>query len=247
MKCSTATLPVLLPLLLALHLPQALAQSACSSDGAPAPQALYERFLSADCSDCWSEAGYVPGSSAMVLDWIVPGRTGDQAPLSAAARSDALTRLESVGRQPPATIDIHIAAVAQRLPGRLRVAFGPAVNDYVGTSVSYIGALPRSVKDTPEEWTVWLALVEQIPAGAEGTPIARNLVRNLHQQRWDIRNQLSKKELINLPRSTRWVERRPMQMASSTDPTRLALIGWMQDANGQVVAAARAECPAAKP
>ena len=35
MKFSTATPPLLLPLLLALHLPLAIAQNACSSDGAP--------------------------------------------------------------------------------------------------------------------------------------------------------------------------------------------------------------------
>ena len=241
MKLSTATLPALLPLLLALHLPLALAQNACSSDGAPAPQALYERFISADCADCWSNPSFAPGTSAAVLDWITPGRAGDDAPLSAAARTDALTRLGAIGRQAPMATDVHIAPVAQRLPGRLRVSFGPAVNDYVGTSASYLGALPGGASDG---WTLWLALVEQIPAGVEGTPVRRNLVRNLFQRTWSMREQLSKKELVNLPRSTRWIERRAMYMAPGTHPERLALIGWMEDSKGQLVATAQAECSA---
>ncbi len=240
MKFSPATVPLLLPLLMALHLPLAIAQNACSSDGAPAPHALYERFLSADCADCWSSATFSPGASAAVLDWIAPASSGDEAPLSAAARNDALTRLRAIGRHPPAGADVRVAELAQRLPGRLRISFGPAVNDYVGTAASYLGPLPAGAG----EWTVWLALVQQIPAGAEGTPVARNLVRNLFQRKWDKRDVLSKKELFNLPTGTRWIERRPMQIAPGTNPDRLALIGWMEDANGAVVATARAQCAA---
>lgn len=246
MKCSTAALP----LLLALQMPFAMAQSVCNSDGAPAPQALYERFLSADCASCWSESAFVPGASAAVLDWIAPGRAGDDAPLSAAARTDALTRLESIGRPVPATTDLHIAAVAERLPGHLRIGFGPAMSDYVGTSVSYLGALHTNAAGgagNPGEWSVWLALVEQIPAGVEGTQVPRNLVRNLLQLNWSKREQLSKKETARLPKNTRWIERRPMQLPTGTDPERLALIGWMQNAQGEVVATARADCAARKP
>ncbi|MGP1628996.1 MAG: hypothetical protein ACTS5V_03585 [Giesbergeria sp.] len=243
MKYSSAALP----LLLVLHLPLAFAQNACNSDGAPAPQALYERFISADCADCWSNATFAPGASAAVLDWIAPGREGDEAPLSAAARTDALTRLEALGRKPPAATDVNVATLAQRLPGRLRVSFGPAVSDYVGTSVSYLGALPTSASDTTGEWTVWLALVEQIPAGEQGTPVRRNLVRNLYSRTWGMREVLLKKELTNLPSTTRWIERRSMEIAPSTNPDRLAVVGWMEDGSGQVVATAQTECPSAKP
>ncbi len=243
MKFSPATVPLLLPLLMALHLPLAIAQNACSSDGAPAPHALYERFLSADCADCWSSASFAPGTSAAVLDWIVPGRAGDDAPLSAAASTEALSRLQAMGRLPPAATDVHVAAVAQRLPGRLRVSFGPAVGGYVGTTISYLGALPH---DAAGEWTLSVALVEQIPEGVEGTPVSRNLVRNLFQRKWNVRDQLLKSELRNLPRDTRWIERRSMQLTPSTDPNRLALIGWMEDPNGQVVATTRAQCAATR-
>ena len=240
MTCYTAALA----LLLALHLPLALAQNACSSDGTPAPQALYERFLNADCADCWTDTTFAPGQNAVVLDWIAPGSTGDEAPLSAAARTEALSRLAAIERSLPDTTDVHVDTVMQRLPGRLRVSFGPAVSDYVGITVSYRGNLPT---ESTREWTVSLALVEQIPAGTEGTPVRRNLVRNLFQSKWDMRDQLSKENLLNLPRNTRWMERRAMQITPDADPARLALIGWMEDASGQVVATARAECGGAKP
>lgn len=239
MKFSTAALS----LLLALHLPLAFAQSACSSDGAPAPQALYERFLSADCAECWSDKAFMPTASTAVLDWIAPGKLDDDAPLSAAARTDTLTRLQALHRPPPAGTDVHVSQVVQRLPGRLRISFGPAVNDYVGVDASYLG--PRL--SGAEEWTLWLALVEQIPAAAEGTSVPRNLVKNLFQHKWNVRNQLSKRELFNLPQNTRWMERRAMQMALGTDPARLALIGWLENAQGQVVATASAQCIPGKP
>ena len=123
------------------------------------------------------------------------------------------------------------------------MSFGPAVGGYVGTTVSYLGALPP---DAAGEWTLSVALVEQIPQGVEGTSVSRNLVRNLFQRKWDMRDQLLKNELRNLSRATRWIERRSMQLAPSTDPNRLALIGWMEDSNGQVVATAMAQCAAAK-
>jgi hypothetical protein len=38
----------------------AMAQSACSSDGQAAPTGLMERFISADCADCWASAPIAP-------------------------------------------------------------------------------------------------------------------------------------------------------------------------------------------
>ncbi len=235
MKPSTAALA----LLLCAHLPTTWAQGTCSSDGAPAPRALYERFLPADCADCWGEPGFAPGPGAAVLDWIAPAATGDEAALSAAARTESLTRLQALERPVPATTDVHVAPMGARLPGRLRLALGPAVNDYVGASLSYHGALPRGARGP---WTVWLVLVEQVPAGAEGTRVPRNLVRNMLQRSWTLEEQLSKNEQFNLPRDTRWSERPTLQLPAGAQPERLALIGWMEDAAGQVVATAQASC-----
>ncbi len=140
MKISATQYSPLLALLLALHLPTLYAQSGCSSDGAKAPQALFERFILADCADCWADAATpAPGPTAAVLDWIVPSAAGDDAALSAAARRDSIERLESLQRALPSQTDVAVPTRATTLPGQLRVAFGPAVNDYVGTVVSYAG------------------------------------------------------------------------------------------------------------
>ena len=71
----------LAPALLASAPLLALAQSTCNSDGQPQPRVLYERFISADCDSCWASApAHVPGASTLVVDWIVPGRLGDEPP-----------------------------------------------------------------------------------------------------------------------------------------------------------------------
>ena len=77
-------------------------QSSCASDGVPQPAALVERFISADCESCWSDAETArPGRGELALDWIVPGSRGDDAPLSAAASRDSLARLQALGRNAP--------------------------------------------------------------------------------------------------------------------------------------------------
>eukprot|EP01034_Spumella_vulgaris_P003379 gene3379-4350_t len=84
----------------------ALAQASCSSDGIPQPVAIFERFISADCEACWADPA-APAPSAtttVVLDWIVPSALGDDAPLSAAATSDAVQRLQALGRPAPASL-----------------------------------------------------------------------------------------------------------------------------------------------
>ena len=80
-----------LALLLSGHLPPALAKGTCSSDGRPAPLALYERFINADCAPCWGERGFAPGPGAAVLDWIAPAATGNivETPATLRTRPDS--------------------------------------------------------------------------------------------------------------------------------------------------------------
>ena len=65
-----------------LILPLALAANAqpssCSSDGVPAPRALLERFINADCATCWG-AKQTPdaASGTLAIDWVTPGAKGD--------------------------------------------------------------------------------------------------------------------------------------------------------------------------
>lgn len=233
-------------LLFGLQIPAVQAQAACNSDGAAPPQALVERFISADCADCWADAQTLaPGASAAVLDWIVPSAAGEQAALSSAARRDATERLAALKRAMAQATDIHIssrAPAASALPGRFRVALGPAVNDYVSALVSYQGRAPASSLLAHGGLGVWLALVEQIPAGVENTAVPRNLVRGLFHTQWQQGNQLGNGERRNLPADTRWIDRVAMQLPAGTAPQRLALIGWVQAKGDGIVGMAQAVC-----
>ena len=161
----------------------AAAQSSCSSDGQRAPAVLTERFIRADCDTCWANPNTVKVKAReLALDWIVPGAKGEDAPLSAAASQDALQRLEAIQQAAPA----DFASVRHQLPARplaLRVARGVALGGYMGTSIELKpakgGTMPK------QTLSAWLLLVEDIPAGTEGTPVARNLVRNALTLSWN--------------------------------------------------------------
>lgn len=196
--------------------------TSCSSDEQPAPVALLERFISADCESCWQDGGAPrPLAGELALDWIVPGRRGDDAPLSAAATRDALERLGALGRKSPAQLD-SVRTVRQQAAGSLRVAVGPAFNGYVGASIQSLGG-------GPGPFTGWLALVETLPAGTEGSPVERNLVRNLLRVPWPAA-------------PGRRFEARPMSIPEGADPGRLRVVGWLQDAQGRIRAISESRC-----
>lgn len=220
---------------MALNAPHALAQAHCSDDGTHPPAALFERFINADCEACWSDpATPAPGPSALVLDWMVPGTLGDEAPLSAIATRDALERLAALGRTPPARTDVHTGPVNRAPNARLQVGLGPPVNDYVGATMAFSPA--PSSEPHPQAWTFYLLLVEALPAGAEGTLVARNIVRNMLKGSWIEPQKLSKKERFT------GSELRPMRFPDGAQPERLRAVGWVQDAQGRVVAAAQSVC-----
>ena len=195
--------------------------------------AVVERFTSADCENCWSDAAARPAPPrTLVLDWIVPSPRGDEAPLSAAATRDANDRLAALHRAAPTTSHTIQTPVAKR-PYRMRVAHGLPFNGYIGASME----LPQSeVRPVPLPVTGWLVLVETIAAGTEGTPVERNLVRNSLTRTWDGRNQLSKDEQKRL-----W-ESRPMGLGATAQPERLRVVGWVEDAQGRIITAAQSRC-----
>ncbi len=223
---------LLIPLSLLIGVAGAHAQSYCASDGQPVPSALVERFISADCESCWSAPAApqrVETPGALALDWIVPGRQGEDAPLSAAASRDALARLDMVQAKPPADW-ARVDGVP--IPGdthRLRVAHGLPVVNYVGTSIEL-----QPANGGP--WTAVLLLVEHIPAGTEGTPIDRHLVRNMLVTPWD-----GTGASATAP-PPQFYESRPMSLPEGTRFRRLHAVGWVQDAQGRVAALARSEC-----
>ena len=231
---SVAQVPVLFFLLMATCLaPLARAQSYCASDGQSRPVALVERFINADCRDCWVDPATLRARPReLVLDWVLPGAQGEDAPLSAVATRDGLKRLQALGAAPPAGSSSRRTTVTVG-KGKLRVAHGLPVSGYVGASIEY-KKIPSNTAGQP--WSAWLALVETIPTGTEGTPVARHLVRNLIQPLWDRRNQLSKQEHLN------FIESRSMDIPPGMNTDRVHVIGWVQDAQGRIVAAAQSRC-----
>lgn len=223
------------PLLLLLVASVAHGQSVCSSDDQPVPTTLFERFINADCEACWRDAN-TPAAppNALVLDWIVPGSQGDEAALATAASSDAQARLVSLQQARPTNQSQQTNTVANWPGMRLRVAHGPAVNNYVGMSVSL--TLPAN---TALAWPLsgWVVLVENLPSGTEGSPLPRNLIRNALQPLWNKDTSLSNQEQMTFN------DLHAMSLPEGTHPDRLQLLGWVQDAQGRVLTAARSLCP----
>ena len=210
----------------------------------------------------------VPAASAEHRTTVGGGVTGANRsdadggkPASGGSKSDRRTRSTSAaaaaGSSPP-------------VPGLLRVAHGLPVNEYMGVTVALLpmppavaaaavpttGASPQAAGASAATagatgsadaaaagapHTVWLALLERLPAGSDSTPVARNLVRNAFQHPWMLRSVLSKDE------QNRWLESRSMALAESAQPARLAVVGWLQDAQGRVVAAAQSACAVEAP
>lgn len=214
----------LLALAVAAALPAA-GHALCTSDDVPQPAALLERFINADCASCWTERAPQAPAGTLVLDWVLPGSKGDAAPLAAAALDESQERLYALRQAWPA----RTAAVSGRREGEplpLRLAQGEAVNDYVGASIE--------LKDGGREpWRVWLLLVESLPAGTEGSPVARNLVRNVFVPDWA------------RPMSRRpgpMVETRAMQIHEGGKPERLRLVALVHDARGGIRAITQTDC-----
>lgn len=219
-------MPARLAALLCLAVPLA-SHALCTSDGVPATAAVLERFIDAGCAGCWSDpATPRPGRGTLVLDWVVPGSLGEQAPLSAVALPEAAERLQHLGRPlQPARIE----AVTTRTAGasaRVRLAQGQSFNDYVGTSIAL--EAPGS-----ERWSAWLLLVEELPAGTEGSPVARNLVRNVFRPDW------ARPGPAPVPRLA---ESRSMQIHAGARPERLRLVALLEDGRGRMRAIRRTAC-----
>jgi hypothetical protein len=203
------------------------AHALCTSDGVPPVATLVERFTSADCLACWRDrSGPAPPADALVLDWIVPGLKADGAALASAASDDAMERLDWLRRPTPTTSTLSVTSRREGSPVQLRLAHGDAFNDYVGTSME--------LEDAGDGvWLAWLMLVERIPAGAEGSPVARNVVRKVFRpEAW-----------AKVGRGAGpLAETRSMQVPPWTRADRLRLVSVLQDGRGRIRAITRTEC-----
>ena len=190
----------------------------------PAPTALLERFTPADCEACWQSASATPPAErVIVLDWIVPAADG--APMAAAALPEAAER--AVHHAPAAPLPARPAL-------RLRIADGPAWNGYVGLQLT-----ATRERKLPAGAMAYAALVERVPTGSDGTPVARQMVRA-------VVGPLTLQELA----SQRTIHHlRAVRLPETERPERLASVAWVEDASGRVIAAAQspsAECMALK-
>lgn len=148
-----------------------LAAAASAAPHCPPPSQVVERFVPADCETCWSETGPALPASTWALDWIAPSPRGPDAPLAAAALAEAGERRAALTMAASAeATQTHRWVVALRPALRLRVAGGPAWNGYLGLELTARGKPPAGA-------VAYLALVEEVPAGSEGTAMARRLVR----------------------------------------------------------------------
>jgi hypothetical protein len=212
----------------------AWAQSFCSSDGQPKPVQLLERFINADCDSCWADpATLKAAANQLAIDWVLPGSKGEDAPLSAVAARETLARLEALRQKPPAQTFTSTLPVTGLKGATLRVAHGLPLSGYLGASIE-LKPIPAAAKS--RQWTAWLALVETLPAGAENSPVERNLIRNVLRANWDGRKPLSKGE------QNRFFDARSMSIAEGANPERMRVVGWVEDEKGRVRVAAQSRC-----
>ena len=190
---------------------------------APMATALLERFIPADCAACWSGAA-APGGAPFVLDWIVPSPRGDEAALAAAAIGEATARAGAIGQ--PGTKERRTALPA--LPGLVvEVEDGPGWSGYVGLQLRVrhaAGALPAGAAG-------YLALVETLAAGEEGTPVERRLVRVLAGPLLLDGSRGVTEHLLAL------------RVPQGAKAERLGAVGWVETRSGQVLALAQAAMP----
>jgi hypothetical protein len=198
-----------------------LATAAHAQCPAPIATALVERFISADCEACWA-TGSAPKGAPFVLDWIVPSARGDDAPLSAAELVEATAR---AGTLPPEGSLQRRHALPARRGLRVGVQHGPAWNGYIALQLH----VQREGAALPAGAMGYLALVESVPAGEEGTPVERRLVRVLAGPLTLDNAQKSTKHLVAL------------RIPYGAKVERLGSAGWIQDLSGQVIAVARAD------
>jgi hypothetical protein len=193
------------------------------------PRVVQEVFLSADCEHCWQtddKAAAAPRT--LRLDWIVPGRQGDEAPLAVAAVPESLQRLKLQLTPEGGTVQ------RQELPAapsglKLAVSSGLAWNGYIGLSFE----LERGAKPLPADATGWLALVERVPAGEDGTPVKRQLVRTL----------VGPLPLQGAANGRKFEHLRAVLLPANGHVERLAAAGWVQRADGRMIVAAESPGP----
>ncbi|HSB98442.1 MAG TPA: hypothetical protein VLE45_00920 [Burkholderiaceae bacterium] len=208
-----------------------LASAARGDDTAPCPPgnaAVLERFISAECEACWTDVSVAqPASGEWLLDWIAPSARGDDAPLASAAPPEARDRARRALKAAPADDRTGVRRSAARGASslQLRVSSGPAWSGYFGVQVDARGRAAAGA-------TVWIALVETVTAGTDGTPVPRELVRA-------VSGPLTPSELRS---GKPWQHLLAMRWPETAKASRLRARAWIEDAGGRIVAMAGERC-----
>ena len=212
------------------------ARNACP----PAQAATLERLFSADCADCWSApttqvapvatGGSKPGPATWRFDWITPGTDG--APLTAGALPEAADRLARLGLALPGasqTLQLTHTAAPPLTGLRIKASSGPAWQGYFGVQLT-LQTSPSTA--LPAGSTAWLALVEQVNAGSDGTPVARSLLRSV----------AGPLPLSTLQAGEPLTHLRALRWPASAEPARLQARAWIEGPDGRLLAVAADAC-----
>jgi hypothetical protein len=204
-----------------------------SASPAPCPRvnaAVLERFISAECEACWTDASVAqPGAGDWLLDWIVPSARGDEAPLSSAAPAEALARARRALKTEPANDRASVRRSATRSDTalQLRVSSGPAWSGYFGVQVD---ASARAKAGA----SVWIGLVETVATGVDGSAAPRQLVRTVSGPFTP----------VELRSGKPWRHLQAMRWPETAKPSRLHARAWIEDTAGRIVAMAGEPCGA---
>jgi hypothetical protein len=110
---------------------------------------------------------------------------------------------------------------------QMSVVSGPAWNGYFGVQVDASGRADNGV-------SAWVALVEAVPAGTDGSAVPRELVRTLS-------GPFTASELRS---GKPWQYLLAMRWPETAKPSRLHARAWIEDAAGRIVAMAGEPCGA---
>lgn len=203
--------------------PAAPAATACPADRL----AVAERFTPADCPDCWAAADLPGAGGGWLFDWILPSPRGDEAELAAAATAEAHERAQRRHAAPAdEATTVRREPLAPRRALRLAVQSGPAWHGYVALQLDLRGRPPVGS-------TGWLALVEELPAGSEGSAVARALVRAV----------AGPIPLQAGPAGAVRHELRALRWPANARAERLHARGWIEAPDGRMIVLASERCP----
>jgi len=199
------------------------------------PRVLLERFISADCEACWRATPPTPApaqsGTPFVLDWVVPSASGAKTSIAHAAIAEAVPRAARAGSLLADEVLAQSTPLPERSALRLKVEDGPAWNGYIAMKLEAGYASTRAL---PQGLAGYLALVERIPAGDDGSPVARQLVRAV----------IGPLPLGGLAQGHRVDHLRAARLPETMKAERLATVGWLETPAGRVLAVASSRADA---